>query len=297
MLMKPILLIFVVLFFLVSCKEQSSNENVKIPISNFEDLKALDVKLDTIPGDWLSQHEEMGQTFNQYVKRNPLQSSSESDCIYILPIGTFSEWEFKVVQYNAEYLHLFFGLKVKTLQPISDAVIPKDKKRMQFGVEQLDASYIIHEVLPDQIPNDGIVIMALTAKDLYPKPSWNFVFGLASYQERTGVTSMYRFSDLPLEQNNYSKCLGRLIKTSSHEITHMFSVKHCINAVCLMNGVNHLGESDRRPNALCSQCLAKLSWNFKFKDVERLQELVVFLEKHQLYLDADILKKQMEAIQ
>lgn len=294
--MKVVYLFCAVAVFFTSCKEQTADENQKITITNFDNLKALDVKLDTIPGDWLSQHYEVGQTFNQYVKKNPIKSSTGMDCIYILPIGDFSEWEFKVVQFNAEYLHLFFGLKVKTMQPISDTVIPKDKKRMQFGVEQLDASYIIHEVLPDELPNDGIVIMALTAKDLYPKPSWNFVFGLASYTERTGVTSMYRFSDLPLDENNYSKCLSRLIKTSSHEITHMFSVKHCINAVCLMNGVNHLGESDRRPNALCSECLAKLSWNFNFKDVERLKEIIVFLKKHELYSDAEILEKQLDVI-
>jgi archaemetzincin len=34
--------------------------------------------------------------------------------------------------------------------------------------------------------------MAITEKDLYPKPDWNFVFGLASYTEQIGVTSMYR---------------------------------------------------------------------------------------------------------
>ena len=293
-----IVYLYCLVIILISCKDQTAKGNQEITIPNYEKLASLDVKMgDTIPGDWLSQHNEKGQTFEQYVKKNPTKLAGELDCIYIQPIGDFSEWERKVVEYNSEYLHLFFVLEVRTLEPISDDIIPKNKRRVEFGIEQLDASYIIHNLLPEKLPNDGNVIMALTTKDLYPSPSWSFVFGLASYTEKTGVTSMYRFSDLPLSQENYSQCLNRLIKISSHEISHMFKVSHCINAVCLMNGVNHLGESDRKPNALCSQCLAKLSWNFNFKNEERLQELIVFLKKHQLDSDVLILQKQLEVIQ
>lgn len=293
--MKQLLILTIFILF-ISCKDKNKEIKQEQLIENYKKLAALDVKLDTFPGDWLTQHEEKGQTFNQFLAKNPIDVDVDSDCIYILPIGTFTEWESKMVDFNAEYLHLFFGLKVKTLQAISDDFIPKDRRRMEFGTEQLDASYLTHNFLPDELPSDGIVIMALTAKDLYPKKSWNFVFGLASYSERTGVTSMHRFSEAILNGENYSKCLSRLIKTSSHEIAHMFKVSHCINGMCVMNGVNNLGESNRRPNALCSECLTKLSWNFKFKDVQRLQELIVFLEKHQLYFDAAILQKQLDAI-
>lgn len=291
--MKRVILLSLVFFFL-SCKEKT---RVQEPlISNYKKWATLDVKLDTFPGDWLTQYDEKGQTFAQFIKKNPLDVNVESDCIYILPIGEFTEWESKMVAFNAEYLHLFFGLKVKTMQPISDDFVPKDKRRIEFGTEQLDASYVTHDFLPDELPSDGIVIMALTAKDLYPQKSWNFVFGLASYSKRTGVTSMHRFSDGQLNSENYSKCLSRLIKTSSHEIAHMFKFSHCTDGVCLMNGVNNLGESDRRPNALCSECLTKLSWNFKFKDGQRLQELIVFLKKHELYSDAEILEQQWNVI-
>jgi archaemetzincin len=76
----------------------------------------------------------------------------------------------------------------------------------------------------------------------------------------------------------------------------MFSISHCQNAVCLMNGVNHLPESDTKPNAMCSECLKKLSWNLKYDDVKRLKELTNFLKENHLDKDALILQKQVEAI-
>ena len=44
----------------------------------------------------------------------------------------------------------------------------------------------------------------------------------------------------------------------THEIGHMFGVKHCVYYNCAMNGSNHLQESDRRTEHLCPVCLRKL---------------------------------------
>ena len=139
--------------------------------------------------------------------------------------------------------------------------------------------------------------MAVTATDLYPKPEWNFVFGLANYKKRTGITSINRYSNTILDKHNYHLCLQRLIKTSTHEIGHMFAMNHCINAVCLMNGVNNLEEADSRPNALCSECLSKLSWNLNFNNVSRFNKLIGFMKEHRLEKDALVLGNQLNVLQ
>lgn len=290
-------LLILIVFFAVGCKEAEKPKDPKINLPNYDKLALLDVPLpEPKDGDWLKQHKEPGQTFEQYLAQKPVTVSGEKNTIYLQPIGIFNPQEQKVMQWNAEYIRVFFGLKTVVLDPIYEDAIPKEKKRIQFDTEQLDASYIIHDVLPNLMPGDGIVIMALTAKDLYPNPEWNYVFGLASYKKRTAVTSLFRFSDGNLNGDDYALCLSRFIKTSTHEIGHMFSMAHCIHASCLMNGGNHMVELDSSPNALCSVCFAKLSWNLQFNTKQRLETLISFCKRHKLDKDAVILQKQLEAI-
>ncbi|WP_284653045.1 archaemetzincin [Flavobacterium terrisoli] len=290
--MKTIATVLVLLLF-VSCKEEKLAE---INVPNYAELTNSDVKL-SMPkeGSWLKQHEEKGQTFEQYIAEDPVKISEKRNTIYLQPIGEFTPDEKKMVDFTAEYVGYFFGLRTVLLEPVSADMIPKEKKRIHFDAEQFDASYIIYDVLPDEIPSDGIVIRGLTATDLYPKPDWNYVFGLASYSKGSAVTSMFRFKDSVVEEN-YSLCLSRLIKTSTHEITHMFTVAHCINGVCLMNGSNHIAELDESPNALCSVCLAKLSWNLEFDNIKRMEKMIAFCKQHKLDSDADVLQKQYDIL-
>ncbi|WP_245970529.1 zinc metalloprotease [Pseudochryseolinea flava] len=102
---------------------------------------------------------------------------------------------------------------------------------------------------------------------------------------------MYHFSDEALTTQNYQRCLERLIKTSSHEIGHMFSCLHCTHAVCVLNGSNSLPESDLKPNRLCSECLHKLQWNLGFDIGQRNANLVAFFKQHGLLEDLLLAEK------
>jgi hypothetical protein len=54
----------------------------------------------------------------------------------------------------------------------------------------------------------------------------------------------------------------------THEISHMFGIKHCIYYECLMNGSNKITESDIKPPRLCAVCMRKLKHmvQFNYKD-------------------------------
>jgi archaemetzincin len=282
---------FLTICILNSCGEKSVDEELK-------ELDNLDIKLhEPRPGEWLTDHPEKGQTLAQYKKTNPVTVNETQNCIYIQPIGTFTTQQKKVVDYTVQYVNLFFGLKTIQLPVIAEESIPKEYKRVIDGLnEQLDASYINNSILPKIMPKNGIVIMAITAKDLYPDPTWNYVFGLANYKNRTGVSSIYRYIDPDFSRTAYSLCLKSLIKTSTHEIGHMFSMRHCIHAVCLMNGVNSLTEADTKPTVLCSECLQKLHWNLHFDNPKRFRFLIAFLRKHGLEEDVIVLERQLEVI-
>lgn len=60
----------------------------------------------------------------------------------------------------------------------------------------------------------------------------------------------------------------------------MFGVRHCIYYQCVMNGSNHLEESESRPLELCVVCLRKLQSNIKFDILERYKKLYEFVEKN-----------------
>jgi archaemetzincin len=248
------------------------------------------------PGDWLFEHEETGQTFQQYLQYKPVRPASDKKLIYLLPIGNFKPIELQLINDTKEYLEIFFNLPAVVMSSVDNSFIPESGKRNRGdGHTQLLTGNILNH-LQKSIPTDGIVIMAITNEDLYPSDKWNFVFGQARTKQRVGVSSVYRYIDGVLDSRSYHICLERLIKTSSHEIGHMFSVQHCTHALCLMNGVNHLEEADSRPNRLCSECLKKLHWNLGFDILKREASLYDYFHSRKLDRDKTLAQEDMSVM-
>lgn len=246
------------------------------------------------PGEWLSEHPESGQTLEQYLLVTPVSPNDSQKVIYLQPVGMFTADQDSIVRATAEYLQLFFHLKTRLLPAVSDSLIPSYARRMrEDSSEQLLTTYILDSILQPAIPEDAIVVMAVTARDLYPKETWNYVFGQAYTKRRTGVSSLYRYYEAG---KNNTLCLKRFIKTSSHEISHMFSMLHCTHAICSMNGTNHLPEADSKPNRLCSVCLSKLYWNLEFENLERLTLLKQYFKKHALESDYQLADKDIRLL-
>ncbi len=259
------------LFVFTSCNQQKTREDYLHVISKNDSYLSKPKA-----GDWRYEHPEKQQTFEAYKKSNPLKIKANANVFYLKPIGKFDKQQQKLLNLTREYVSIFFQQKVVILPQVNDDIIPKSSKRDFRGHQQFLASYILDSLLVNQIPRNGAVLMAITATDLYPRPSWNFVFGMASYHKKVAVTSTYRFQDGPLNSTNFRLALQRLIGVSTHEIGHMFSLRHCQFALCTMNGGNSQQEIDRTPNRLCSQCQRKLSWNLKYDHVKRLKELITF---------------------
>jgi len=129
------------------------------------------------PGDWLAVHEESGQTFEEWLKSEPTTARGARRVIYVLPLGSMSAAQEKVVTDSVEYLRRYFQLPVRKLEPISEDTIPAGHKRDWTLGLQLHSEYILDEVLYPRVPEDAAALIALTAIDLYPQESWNFVFG------------------------------------------------------------------------------------------------------------------------
>lgn len=285
------LLYFFILISILSCQKKDNNY--------FDAISINDIKLSRAKSDeWRYNHKEKFQTFDDFKKLKKIKPDAEKNIIYLQPVGEFNDLQKKQIELTKEYLKIYFQQETKILPVISNKNFPKNVQRIsKNGHQQILAGYILDSILIKRKPKDAVVLMGITERDLFPKPEWNYVFGLASYQNGVGVTSMYRFADGNLSESNFNKSLERLIKISSHEIGHMFGISHCLNANCVMNGTNSLTETDAHFARACSLCQQKLNSSLKYNDKKRLLELKKFFEENSFTTELSRTEKDLNLIQ
>ncbi len=249
-------------------------------------------------GDWLTEHEEPGQSFSEYLRYDPVRPTGKRNVLYVQPLGDMTRTERKIVNLTADYMGRFFNLPVKVQPQLPSSVIPKRARRVHpsWGVKQILTSYVLYEVLKPRLPDDAAAFIALTATDLWPGKGWNFVFGQASIRERVGVWSLNRNGNPDVSDASFRLALVRTLKTAVHETGHMFSMLHCTAYECCMCGVNHREESDRRPLWLCPECMAKVCWATKISPVDRYRRLAEFAKAHGLKAEHQFFVDSLQAL-
>lgn len=249
--------------------------------------------------DWLANHPESGQTFDQYIASDPNRPTPARTTIYIQPLGTIGKNDRKLIAATADLLGLFYNVPVKTLDALSLNVVPAQARRKspQTGREQLLTSFILDELLPPRRPSDSVALLALSTSDLWPGEGWNFVFGQASLTERVGVWSSARYGNPNAGDAAYRQCLLRMLKVATHETGHMFGIAHCTAFECGMNGSNNLTETDRGPLVFCPECSAKIWWACGAKPDRWFAGLAEFAEKHDLKEEAALWRNCREAVE
>lgn len=240
------------------------------------------------PSDWLANHKEAGQSFEQYLAARPVRRSDKLTTIYICLIGEFTAKEREVLTATEEYLGILYDAPVKIRKTIKlDDIPPRaQRKHPTQGQQQILSTYVLSDVLAQDRPADALAYLAFTATDLYPQDDWNFVFGQASLRERTGVWSIARNGDPAESDEVFRLCLRRTLKTAGHETGHILTIQHCTAYHCGMNGSNHRGESDSQPLTFCPVCYRKVCWNLQVEPRVHLQQLAEFCKQHQLTEEA-----------
>ncbi|MBC7899324.1 MAG: hypothetical protein H7070_04660 [Saprospiraceae bacterium] len=227
--------------------------------------------------DWLQDHPENGETFEEYTESKPILPTTDRKTIYILPVGNFTPAERKMLNLTAEYMRAFYDLPVKLNPERPLGNVPKGQSRKVYGNKlQIRSGYFLNAVLPKLLPNDAAALVCFTNYDLYPEDTWSFVFGQASLEDRVGVWSLSRLGG---GKADGKISLSRTLKIAIHETGHMFSMRHCTKYECLMSGTNSLMETDRRPLDACPECMAKIAWAMKYDPETRYRNLSEFWRK------------------
>ena len=266
--------------------------------------KIADTMPEPKPGEWLYEMEEKGQTFEEFVKGLWPRPDSTNQTIYLQPLGTFSGGTTPDLKLLQKFTEIYFMMPVIILPSIdSDTMQITSRTNPHTHHKQLLTTDIL-DYLELRFPDDAFCLTALTVQDLYPEPSWNFVFGQASLIRRVGVFSFARYNPTCNgQQNSLSSSetdkliLRRSCKVLAHEIGHIFGFYHCIYYRCGMNGSNNLRESDAKPIHLCPVCLRKLYYSIGFDIKERYELLRSFYNSIGFEDYAGDIDRSLEVIQ
>ena len=232
--------------------------------------------------DWLTVHPERGQPFEEFVQSQPSKPDGVRNTICLQPLEDFASENAPPLEELARFASAFFALPVHTLSP---ALLSEQQITSRTNPHSGQLQLLTRDVLGSlrrTMAASAFCTVAITMRDLYPSPSWNFVFGEASLSERVGVFSFARYDPAFYgirTSDRAAVMLRRSCKVLAHETSHMFGIQHCILFNCLMNGSNHLDESDRRPLHLCPVDLRKLHHSVGFDITKRYGDLFSFARR------------------
>ena len=270
----------------IQCTPSPSQSPKKQPESpqNLADFLEVDLAylFSEQKSDWQTDNKPKKQTYQAYINSKPTSSTTQRNKIHLQTFGQFTHKEQNIIEITAEYLRIFYDLEVKILPTQSLDTIPKSAQRINQHTQenQILSTYLLSSILLPQLPDSAAVYIGFTPSDLYPSSSWNYVFGQANLRKRTGIWSIYRFGNPDLSEEAFKLALTRTIKTASHEIGHIFSLRHCVDYQCAMARSNHLRDLDKNPVHFCPTCTAKICTNLTIDLAEHYKNLNFFWQKN-----------------
>lgn len=253
------------------------------------------------PHDWLANHRESGQTFEQFTASEPNRPNSSRNRIYFQPIGEFDSEISPRFEDLKRFAESYFGLDVKIMPIVPFRELDIQNRQSRFNGRRQYLTSDILEFLKGRVSDDAFCLLAITMEDLYPEESWSFVFGQASLRNRVGVYSFARYGPRVMDVQTTDKqrlvVLRRSCKVLAHETAHMFGIRHCIYFECIMNGSNSMRESDSRDIHMCPVCLRKLQWSTKSDVRQRYQDLMATYNAIELHSESKRVDERIKFIE
>lgn len=238
-------------------------------------------------GDWLFRFKESGQDAKDYEKECENRKSKTRDKIFVTEMGKVGERAKAVEPEVREFLHAFYQLEVKKLDPEKPPPRAWKKERKQYDADAI----LLH--LKNVVPDDGLVCVAILDEDLFT-PGLNFIFGEGSLVHRVGAYSFHRFGGDDVKDPLYKE---RCFKLVAHEVGHILGMEHCVYFECVMNGANSLDEDDKAPLHLCPVCLSKVKWNTGCDELVREKDIEKVLSTAKIEDEAAWSKKRIERLE
>lgn len=126
------------------------------------------------PGEWLYEHKEAGQTFDQFYTSGFHQVTPKQKTIYIQPLET--EVGPDMLEVFQKFLTAYFpGMSIK----INDYINVEKEREFESRINEYTNKKQYHAgtiltILKRKVPKDAYCVIACSMTDLYPRDSWNF---------------------------------------------------------------------------------------------------------------------------
>ena len=123
--------------------------------------------------DWLANHNEEGQTFDDYKMYPKNMVDKKRHTIYLQPLEEQIDEDF--VETLRKFTESFYyGMNVK-VNPWTDVkkLGVASRKNSYTGRLQYNASQILR-ALEKKLPSDAYCLIGVCLTDLYPRDDWNF---------------------------------------------------------------------------------------------------------------------------
>ncbi len=161
---------------------------------------------------------------------------------------SFSYFEKDFLEQIAKDVSQEFLLPVKMKEGHLDLSEFHDPTRRQYNGNKL-----LKEI-DSMFSSGALKTIGLFSVDLFI-PILTYIFGQAYLEGRTGIASLYRFSN---ERYGMKKddemLLDRFKKEVIHELGHTFGLIHCHIPTCVMRSSTYVEDIDQKSPNLCMKC-------------------------------------------
>ena len=165
---------------------------------------------------------------------------------------SFGYFEKDILEKTAEAVENEFHASVNLKDGHIDMSEFYDPARRQYNGNTL-LKFVDSIPLPDSLKTLGLFNV-----DLFI-PILTFIYGQAFLNGRTGIASLYRFSNERYGMSGDDHFLSdRFLKEVIHELGHTFGLIHCHNPTCVMRSSTYVEEIDQKEQHLCLKCRAEL---------------------------------------
>ncbi len=166
--------------------------------------------------------------------------------ILIIEVGSIPT---QINEWLSSDLQQVFGLACRYGAPLRHPSFAYDARRRQ---------YLADAILSRIDVGKSLCALAVADLDLYT-PGLNFVFGLASSDDRRAIIALPRLRQsyyrLPEDTELFRQ---RVAKEAVHELGHVFGLRHCDDRRCVMFFSNSLADTDFKSRNFCSRCRSRL---------------------------------------